>query len=84
VSISLGREGSFIEFVIQDNGKGFNVKAMLSSGMGVGLLSTRERAVLTGKLFNLISNPQLERERPSVFHGLGPEPSVENHYPNAT
>jgi PAS domain S-box-containing protein len=50
-SISLARKNSFIEFVIKDNGRGFNVEEMLSSGKAGGLSTMRERAVLSGGLF---------------------------------
>jgi len=57
VRISLSRKDSFIEFAIQDNGQGFDVEKVLTSGKGRGLLTMRERAVLSGGLFNIESTP---------------------------
>ena len=51
VSISLTRKDSFIEFVIQDNGQGFNVEEILTRGTEGGLSTMRERALLSGGLF---------------------------------
>jgi signal transduction histidine kinase len=55
LTISLTRKDSFIEFAIQDNGQGFNVEETLNSGMGRGLSTMRERAVLSGGLFDIES-----------------------------
>jgi signal transduction histidine kinase len=57
VTISLARKDSLIELVIQDNGHGFNVEKMLSGGTGRGLSVMRERAVLSGGLFDIESEP---------------------------
>jgi PAS domain S-box-containing protein len=55
VNISLNRKDSFIQLVIQDNGRGFNVEEKLTGGTGRGLSTLRERAVLTGGLFHIES-----------------------------
>jgi signal transduction histidine kinase len=55
VTISLTRKDSFIWFVIRDNGQGFNVEEMLTSGTGGGLSTMEERAVLSGGLFDIES-----------------------------
>lgn len=55
VTISLARKDSFIQFVIKDNGRGFKVEEMLTSGTGGGLSTMRERAVLSGGLFDIES-----------------------------
>jgi signal transduction histidine kinase len=57
VTISLARKDSLIELVIQDNGHGFNVEKMLSGGTGRGLSVMRERADLSGGLFDIESEP---------------------------
>ncbi len=55
VTISLAHKDSFIQFVIEDNGRGFKVEEMLTSGTGGGLSTMRERAVLSGGLFAIES-----------------------------
>ena len=55
VTLSLGQKDSFIEFVVQDNGKGFNVEEILDRGMERGLSTMRERAVLSGGSFRIES-----------------------------
>ncbi len=56
VIISLTRKDSFIELAICDNGREFNVEEMLTrSGTERGLLTMRERAVLSGGLFDIES-----------------------------
>jgi PAS domain S-box-containing protein len=57
VSISLARRNSFIEFVIQDNGRGFFAEDMLTVGTGRGLSTMKERAVLSRGLFTIESAP---------------------------
>jgi PAS domain S-box-containing protein len=55
VTVSLTRKDSFTEFVIQDNGQGFNVEEIITSGTGRGLSTMRERAVLSGGRFDIES-----------------------------
>jgi len=55
VTISLARKDSFIEFVIQDNGQGFDVEEMSTLETGAGLSTMRERIVLSGGLFHIES-----------------------------
>ena len=55
VTISLAWKDSFIQFAIADNGQGFNVEDILTSGAGRGLSTMRERAVLSGGLFDIES-----------------------------
>jgi PAS domain S-box-containing protein len=55
VTISLARKDSFIQFVIEDNGQGFNVEEILARGTGRSLSTMRERAVLSGGLFDIES-----------------------------
>ncbi len=57
VSFSLVLKDSFIEFAIRDNGQGFNVEETLASGMGKGLSMMKERAVVSGGLFSIESEP---------------------------
>lgn len=53
--VSIIRRDSLIEFSIRDNGQGFNVEEILSSGAGKGLLMMRERAMLSGGTFEIES-----------------------------
>jgi signal transduction histidine kinase len=55
VSISLARKDSFIQFGVEDNGRGFNVEEILARGTARGLSIMRERAVLSGGLFDIKS-----------------------------
>ena len=55
VKISLAGRDSFIEFAVRDNGKGFDAEEKLTSGTGAGLSTMRERAVLSGGLFDIES-----------------------------
>lgn len=55
VKISVTRKDSSISFVISDNGQGFNVEEVLTGGTTRGLSTMRERAVLSGGLFNIES-----------------------------
>ena len=55
VTISLTRQDSFIGLVIRDNGRGFNVEEMLTSETGRGLLTLRQRALVSEGLFNIAS-----------------------------
>jgi signal transduction histidine kinase len=58
VKVSLTKAGLSIDFVIRDNGQGFDVEEMLSregSRQGLGLSSMKERAMLSGGLFNIES-----------------------------
>jgi PAS domain S-box-containing protein len=56
VTISLARKDSFIQFVIKDKGRGFKVEEMLTNRTGGGLSTMRERAVLSGGLFDIESS----------------------------
>jgi len=76
VNVSLTRKDSFIEFVIHDNGQGFNVEEILASGMGGGLSALRERAVHSGGLFSIESEDK--KGPPSVSRGLSDEVFNEN------
>jgi signal transduction histidine kinase len=58
VEILLKEIGSKIELAIQDNGQGFDLENNLSEGgsrKGLGLLSMRERAELSGGSFSIES-----------------------------
>jgi signal transduction histidine kinase len=57
-TLSLQRVGDSIELAVQDNGQGFDVKETLAKGgskRGLGLVSMRERAELSGGSFNIES-----------------------------
>lgn len=55
VTIALTRKDSLIEFVIRDNGHGFDVEKMLDSRVVGGLSAMRERAALSGGLLEIES-----------------------------
>ena len=58
VRFSLTQKNSSIEFVIRDNGQGFDVEKALSqknSQRGLGLSSMKERALFSGGLFHIES-----------------------------
>jgi PAS domain S-box-containing protein len=57
VTIAVARRHSLIELVIRDNGKGFNVEESFDGGKGRGLSVMRERADLSGGLFDIESEP---------------------------
>ncbi|NJL94952.1 MAG: hypothetical protein HC915_15140 [Anaerolineae bacterium] len=54
LTVRCGYHGGFFTLVIQDNGKGFDLK---SGSMGFGLNTMRERARHVGGKFNLWSSP---------------------------
>jgi len=54
-TLCLSRNGDAIELYIQDHGMGFDVKAHLSKGKGMGLTSMRERTELSGGSFKIES-----------------------------
>ena len=58
VSLSLTRHDGILQLKVQDDGKGFNVEAVLASSAdlrGFGLASLRERTELSGGRFNIYS-----------------------------
>ena len=58
VSLSLAKKDGFIDLVIRDNGQGFDVETMLSSGSpqrAFGLSSMKARAALSGGSFDIES-----------------------------
>jgi PAS domain S-box-containing protein len=58
VSLSLAKTDSSIDFVIRDNGQGFDVEEILSeegARQSLGLLSMKERARLSGGIFKIES-----------------------------
>lgn len=60
VSISLCKKEDCIELIIRDNGKGFDLDAVLTkkhAERGLGLTSMRERTDLSGGIFALESAP---------------------------
>lgn len=61
VQLCLSKSGDIIELIVQDNGQGFEM-AKLARGYsqaGIGLLSMRERAELSGGSFTVDSKPGL-------------------------
>lgn len=60
VSFILERRGDHVLAVVEDNGKGFDVEALLgptARGRRLGLLGMRERATLLGGTLNIESSP---------------------------
>ena len=60
VSFILERRGDHVFAVVEDNGQGFDVEALLESsarGRRLGLLGMRERATLLGGTLNIESSP---------------------------
>ena len=60
LSVRLGRKDGGIELVIRDNGQGFDLDAVLglaSDQRGFGLAGMRERAELSGGVFDLRTGP---------------------------
>ncbi len=54
-TLCLAKNGGTIELCIKDHGMGFDVKALLSKGKGMGLTSMRERTELLGGSFKIES-----------------------------
>ena len=60
VDLHLRKAEHTVELLLQDNGAGFNLQAVLSRsglGRGLGLASMRERAELSGGTFSIDSAP---------------------------
>ena len=55
IIVSLACEGPCLDLTISDDGTGFDVESAADSGRGFGLLSMRERAVLSHGEFEISS-----------------------------
>ncbi len=70
VSLSLTKKKGSIDLLIRDNGQGFDVDTMLSSGpqRSFGLSSMKERAAISGGSFHI----QSESGKGTIIHVLWP------------
>ena len=58
VDIMLERRGEFLVLIVEDNGKGFNIKNKKYYSKGIGLTGMRERAELIGGTLEIESSPR--------------------------
>ena len=55
--VAVRASGGYIEAVVTDRGKGFEMGRTATEGRGLGLMGMRERAVMVGGLFQIESRP---------------------------
>ena len=55
VTVSLSRTGDRVELTVADDGRGFDVSAVKSSGGGLGLVTMEERVNLVGGNVSIVS-----------------------------
>lgn len=58
LAVSLSRSGEYVELVVTDDGRGFDVERVRAAGSGLGLVSIEERAHAFGGSVHIASGPQ--------------------------
>lgn len=58
LAVSLSRSGEYVELVVTDDGRGFDVEGVRAAGSGLGLVSIEERAHGFGGSVDVTSGPQ--------------------------